>query len=115
MTGSLGAPLISAQDAKLYDLSLSRPRGAGGNVASLQRAVTHCGFFDNPSVDFDGVYRRVPLMQQYAGAIYPSLALRVAQLALGDAPVRLDFDLPGASSSLHLEDVSVGHDRQSVE
>src|SRR3546814_5856025 len=80
MTGSLCAPLISAQDAKLYDLSLSRPRGAGGNVASLQRAVTHCGFFDNPSVDFDGVYRRVPLMQQYDGAIYPSLALSVAQL-----------------------------------
>ncbi|HEY9545630.1 MAG TPA: adenylate/guanylate cyclase domain-containing protein [Solimonas sp.] len=109
MTGSLCAPLISAQDAKLYDLSLSRPRGAGGNVASLQRAVTHCGFFDNPSVDFDGVYRRVPLMQQYDGAIYPSLALSVAQLALGDAPVSLDFDPPGARSSLHLEDVRVGN------
>src|SRR3546814_14646915 len=101
MTGSLGAPLISAQDAKLYDLSLSRPRGAGGNVASLQRAVTHCGFFDNPSVDFDGVYRRVPLLQQYDAEHYPSLALSVAQQPLGDVPVSLAFAPPVARRFLH--------------
>ncbi|HET8882015.1 MAG TPA: adenylate/guanylate cyclase domain-containing protein [Solimonas sp.] len=108
MTGSLCAPLIGVQDAKLYDLDLVRPNGVGGNVAALQDVVAHCGFFDNPSVDFDGVYRRVPLMQQYRGAIYPSLALSVAQLALGDAPVTLEFEPPDVRSSLHLEDVKIG-------
>lgn len=108
LTGALCAPLIDAQSAKLYDLDLITAKGAGGNVAPLQDAAPHCGFFDNPSVDFDGVYRRVPLLQRYEGAIYPSLALSVARLALGDPAVSLEFDPPDNRSSLHLERLRIG-------
>ncbi|MGH8444487.1 MAG: CHASE2 domain-containing protein [Solimonas sp.] len=107
-TGELCAPLIDAQAARLYDVAFNKPVGAGGNVGALQAALPYCGFFDNPGVDFDGVYRRVPLLQQYGGAVYPSLALAVARLALGDPAVTLEFDPPDVRTSLHLERVRVG-------
>lgn len=114
-TGTLCPPLIDAQSAKLYDLASVQARGVGGNIAVLQDVVPHCGFFDNPGVDFDGVYRRVPLIQRYGGAFYPSLALSVARLALGSPPVSLEFDPPDVRTSLHLEDVRIGDRRVPVD
>ncbi|WP_028007837.1 CHASE2 domain-containing protein [Solimonas flava] len=108
LTGRLCAPLLDAASARLYDVRFVAARGAGGNVPVLQEAVPDCGFFDNPSVDFDGVYRRVPLLQAYEGAVYPSLALAVARRALGDVPVSLEFDPPEVRTSLHLERLRVG-------
>ncbi|WP_028079310.1 CHASE2 domain-containing protein [Solimonas soli] len=107
-TGQLCAPLIDAGAARLYDVAFYEPAGAGGNVPALRAAAASCGFFDNPAVDFDGVYRRVPLLQRYGGAIYPSLALEVARLALGRAPASLEFDPPDVRSSLHLERLRLG-------
>ena len=50
----------------------------------------------------------MPLLQQYDGAVYPSLALSLVRLALGDPPVELVFDPPEVRSSLHLERLRVG-------
>jgi len=107
-TGALCAPLFDTQAARLYDVDFHEPAGAGGNVPVLQAAAPSCGFFDNPAVDFDGVYRRVPLLQRYEGAIYPSLALEMARLALGGMPANLEFDPPEQRSSLYLERVRLG-------
>lgn len=108
-TGALCAPLIDAQAARLYDVDFIKPQGYGGNVARLQAATPYCGFFDNPvAVEDDGVYRRVPLMQQYDGAVYPSLALSIVRLALGNPPVELEFEPPDVRTSLHLERVRIG-------
>lgn len=79
-------------------LSLVRPRGFTGNLAILQEAAGAGGYFDNPTVDADGVYRRVPLVQEYEGELYDSLALAMVRLHLGDPPFNLQTD-PSAEYS----------------
>lgn len=107
--GGLCAPLIDAQAARLYDVDLISPAGYGGSLSQLLDAAPRCGFFDNPvAAADDGVYRRVPLLQRYDGAIYPSLALAITRLALGDPPVEMQFDPPDVRTSLHLESVRMG-------
>ncbi len=107
-TGAICAPVIDAAGRRLLDVNFYRAEGYGGNVAPLQAATPRCGFFDNPGVDEDGVFRRVPMLREYQGQVYPSMPLAVAQLALGDVPVSLEFDPPDIKNSLHLERVRVG-------
>ncbi len=114
-TGAICAPVIGADERRLLDVKFPRAVGYGGNVAALQAAAPLCGFFDNPGVDQDGLYRRVPLLQEYQGQIYPSLALAVTQVALGNVPVSLEFDPPDIKTSLHLERVHVGSIRAPVD
>ena len=108
-TGALCTPLFDKSATSLYAVDFIKPAGYGGNVPVLQAASPFCGFFDNPIVDNDGVFRRVPLMQMYDGQLYPSLALAVTRLALGQVPVQLEFDPPDVRNSLHLERVRVGN------
>jgi len=51
------------------------------NLPKLQQHGTG-GFFDNPLLDEDGVFRRVPMIQTIRGVVYPSLSLELARLAL---------------------------------
>lgn len=107
-SGALCPPLFDKAATALYAVDFIKPAGYGGNVPVLQAASPLCGFFDNPIVDNDGVFRRVPLMQMYQGQLYPSLALAVTRLALGQPPVQLEFDPPDVRNSLHLERVRIG-------
>ena len=50
-------------------------QGVIASVDALQSQQFRSGFFDNPMVDSDGVYRRVPMLQRYQGQYYPSLSL----------------------------------------
>lgn len=108
VTGAICAPVIDAAGRSLLDVDFYRALGYGGNVAPLQDAGTRCGFFDNPGVDEDGIFRRVPMLREYQGQIYPAMPLAVAQIALGDVPVSLEFDPPEIRNSLHLERIRVG-------
>jgi adenylate cyclase len=107
-TGAICAPLLDKAATSLYAVDFIKSVGFGGNVPVLQEATPNCGFFDNPIVDADGVFRRVPLLQEYDGQLYPSLALAVARLALGGAPVQMEFDPQDSRNSLHLERVRIG-------
>lgn len=72
-------------------LDLISPKGFTANIASLEAASPISGFFDNPIVDEDGVYRRVPLVQTYQGGIYPSLALSTLIINQDAPKLRLDI------------------------
>ncbi|WP_246589869.1 CHASE2 domain-containing protein [Marinobacterium ramblicola] len=77
-------------------LPIVEAKGVIGSLSKLAQSSTS-GFFDNPLVDPDGVFRRVPLIQRYRGEYYPSLALAVWQsLLLSDSvnPV-IESDLSG--------------------
>ncbi|MBA3582395.1 MAG: adenylate/guanylate cyclase domain-containing protein [Gammaproteobacteria bacterium] len=90
--GKLPAP-ISEIDKKWGErLFLSSPAGYTGNLALLQDNALTGGFFDNPRVDSDGVFRRVPVLQKHQNQLYGSLAFEVARLAL-DNP-RLIIRIP---------------------
>lgn len=56
----------------------------GANLPILQQAAAGAGHF-NPLVDFDGISRRVPLLVEYQGGYYESLALAMLR-ALYDFP-----------------------------
>lgn len=88
-------------------------KGATGNLPVLQRGTPYAGFFDNPTLDSDGVFRRVPLLQQYEGRVYGSLALMGLVRALrggeGDVRVDLSYDARGGPrNALNLESLRVG-------
>lgn len=55
-------------------LPFYRAEGVVCNLPRLNEAVTASGFF-NVAIDTDGILRRVPLLIEYDGRYYPSLAL----------------------------------------
>ena len=106
--GALCPPIMGESAVKQYSVDFVAPIGFGGNITTLQEATPFCGYTDNPTTDSDGVYRRVPLVEKYKGALYPSLALALVNLATGNKGVSLEFDPPEARGSLNLERVRVG-------
>lgn len=68
---------------------LIRPKAFTANLDRLSQNARITGFFDNPSIDPDGIFRRVPLMQLHENRLYPSLALATAHIALDAPPVRM--------------------------
>ncbi|MDQ7016405.1 MAG: adenylate/guanylate cyclase domain-containing protein [Gammaproteobacteria bacterium] len=70
-------------------LLFKEPAGYSANLAQLQSAALGGGFFDNPLVDIDGIFRRVPLLQLFENHLYESLALAVARAALNENKVQI--------------------------
>jgi adenylate cyclase len=102
---SLQATQVEASLAHpLFDL---QPSGVICSLSVLNRAAGASGFL-NVSLDNDGIVRRVPVVMEYRGQFYPSLALAAVQqirgtrsitisaasgrvtLALGDQTIPLD-------------------------
>lgn len=86
---SLPPIALTAQDAPFTN-ALFKANSFGANLTILQTAAGKGGYFNNPFLDEDGVYRRIPMITQYQDGIYESLSLAVVH-ALLDAP-RLDFE-----------------------
>ncbi|MBN3560964.1 CHASE2 domain-containing protein [Aliamphritea spongicola] len=105
--GDPGSPVAGAEE--LAGIPVPRASGVVASLDALQTEGTRNGFIDNPRVDADGVYRRVPLLQEYQSQYYPSLALAMI-LALfeedqvtpltesdGDSAVLVAVDAAGIS------------------
>ena len=80
--GALPAPIIRFADIENVTVPFVRAAGSTGSLAALQENAIDGGFFDSPLIDSDGVFRRAPLVQEFNGDLYPSLALAVARVAL---------------------------------
>ncbi len=111
-SGVLPAPTFGGEVLAGKPLAATRWQTHGGNLPILQSAASGAGHF-NPLVDFDGISRRVPLLAEYQGAYYDSLALAVVRALLDFPPVLPGFadadntylewlDLPTAQGSLQL-------------
>jgi adenylate cyclase len=74
---------VIGDDPVLATLPIPEANGVISSLTALQSESVWNGFFDNPMVDSDGVYRRVPVLQRFEGEYYPSLALAML-LALFD-------------------------------
>ena len=83
---SLGTDLPEGFDASHWGLSRipaqSYP-GYTGLLPELKASAVAAGHL-NPLRDDDGLVRRIPLLVEYQGRYYPSLALQVTQQVLGD-------------------------------
>jgi len=109
-TGTLPAPIIRKAELAGVTVPFVQARGYAGTLKDLQDNAVAGGFFDSPLIDSDGVFRRAPLVQEYRGDLYPSLALAVAHTALGSPPVGLDFADSRANrlSGIELESFRLG-------
>jgi CHASE2 domain-containing sensor protein len=74
-----------------------RARGVACNLQLLSRAAGGSGFF-NIAPDPDGIMRRVPLIMEHQGRLYPSLALATLMRALSIKEAVLKTSSSGLNS-----------------
>jgi adenylate cyclase len=95
ITGGL-PPALTKMDLQWSErLPINKAVGYGGNLEILQSSAQSGGYFDNPFVDADGVFRRVPLVQAYQGYLFASLALATTQGYLDTASIELAVEAQG--------------------
>jgi len=82
ISGVLPEPAFPAGTFKGRSVEFVTANSYGANLPELQIAAASGGHF-NPTVDSDGVIRRVPMIQQYSGAYYESLSLAIVRTLLG--------------------------------
>ncbi|MGJ8670723.1 MAG: CHASE2 domain-containing protein [Oceanococcus sp.] len=113
--GELPPPIVEGE--RLMPADYFGASAFTANIQTLQNATPYAGFFDNPALDSDGVFRRVPLLQKFDDAIYGSLALMSLARALGDdTEIELEYDArSGQRTALNLEYLRVGTYRVPVD
>ena len=117
-TGVLPKSVMPFDDIWSDRLPINNAEGYGGNLGILQDAAVAGGFFDNPHVDQDGVFRRVPLIQSHENYLYSSLALATAKAYLNLSRVELIVETEGDKGNkdyFALEAVSLGKYRIPVD
>ncbi len=92
-------------------LPINKAIGYGANLPLLQKSSISGGFFDNPFVDDDGVFRRVPLIQSYNSNLYPSLSLATTLASLKNPKLELRVETDGKKTGQDyyaLESINLG-------
>ena len=112
--GQLPPPLGTVDATGADALPLASPEGYGANLPILQEAAAGGGFFDNPLVSDDGLFRRVPMVQRYDGHLYEMLALGTTRAALGWPGIVVEVAREGDSYRA-IEAIRVGDHRIPVD
>ena len=89
-SGELPPPVIQADSLGGRRIPVTQWDGHGANLASLSKAAPRAGFF-NSLTDPDGVVRALPLLAEFRGQYYESLALAMFRLLLGEPEVEPGF------------------------
>jgi adenylate cyclase len=84
-SGALPPPTFPEGAFRQSDTVFVQAYGYGGNLKELQENASG-GHFD-PLPDIDGISRRVPMLIEYKGKYYGSLALELARAVMGGAEV----------------------------
>ncbi|MBF0284056.1 MAG: adenylate/guanylate cyclase domain-containing protein [Magnetococcales bacterium] len=114
--GTLPSPLLTLEELGQKRLSVPRVTGHGANLAILQENAAAGGFFDTPLKDHDGIFRRMPLLQEFNGGLYPALSLSMVRLTLGEPPLTFRLAAPAhADAPPGLEALEIGPVRLPVD
>lgn len=81
-SGALPEPVLTGDEVRGWNVKAPRADGYGANLPILQEHAAGAGHF-NPTIDSDGIIRRIPLLYQYKEDYYESLSLAIARQALG--------------------------------
>jgi len=81
-SGVLPAPVIPSESLQGRALHATSWSGFGSNINVLANATGRAGFF-NSITDSDGVVRSLPLLAEYKGQYYESLALAMFRTLVG--------------------------------
>lgn len=98
-TGLLPEPAFAQSRVEEAKLTYITANGFVANLPNFQKNVASSGHF-NPFVDPDGIIRRIPMLYGYEGALYESLSLATARLALGNPEIELGIIKQGDYQSL---------------
>ena len=117
-TGALPPAITQMDEQWSQRLPINKAIGFGANLDLLQESAASGGYFDNPYVDADGVFRRVPLIQHYEGYLFASLALATTRAALDNPRIELLVESDGKKGGQQyyaLESIKVGDYRVPVD
>lgn len=117
-TGLLPSAIFKMDAEWSQRLPIVKASGYGGNLEILQAAAESGGYFDNPLVSPDGVFRRIPLVQAYDGYLYSSLALAITRAHLGNPKIELIIETDGNKGEQDyyaLEGINLGVHRIPVD
>ncbi|PCJ89182.1 MAG: adenylate/guanylate cyclase domain-containing protein [Thiotrichaceae bacterium] len=106
--GDLPKPIAKLDKKTLKNLAVNKPTGYTANLKILQDSAYSGGFFDNPLLDDDGVFRRVPLIQTYGNDLHESLALALTRVATGSPAIEMVVAANEGSNDLFLEWIKIG-------
>lgn len=87
--GAIPRPVLKTSDFKSAPPLAEEYLGYTGNLAILQKNAASAGHF-NPTVDSDGMTRRVPMLAKYGDGYYEPLALAIVRLIVGSPRIKLD-------------------------
>lgn len=96
--GVLPAPVFAAGAMHGQDRAFTTNLGYGANLPALQANAAGGGFF-NMLADFDGVTRRMQLLQKYQGADYEALSLATLRAAFSAPLTFAQVNEPGLGKS----------------
>lgn len=96
--GVLPPPVISKDKVKGKFIPAQKYAGYGANLPEIQATAAGGGHI-TPSLDEDGVVRRVPMLINYQGNFYESLSLAVTRYILGADKVTPEFARQGTGDS----------------
>ena len=89
-SGVLPQPVLSTQALAGRPVRATSWNGYGSNIATIAQAAPVAGFF-NSITDNDGVVRSLPLLGEYQGQFYESLALGMFRMLAGSPQVAAGF------------------------
>ena len=98
--GALPLPVVTGAQLRGRPLAATTWNGYGANLSELNQAAAQAGFFNTIS-DSDGVVRSLPLLAEYQGQYYESLALAMFRAMMGGPTVEPGFP---ATASLGTHD-----------
>jgi adenylate cyclase len=110
--GQLPPPVVTRQQLMGQALRATAWNGHGSNIPLLAQAAPVAGFF-NAMSDDDGVVRSLPLLAQYQGQYYESLALAVFRTLLGLPEVRPSFAAGGTQEWAAVQGIELHQDGRS--
>ena len=111
-SGVLPQPVLTRQDFAEQDIHARKATAYGGNLSLLVSAATGGGHL-TPWIDDDGVVRRVPLLYEYDGGYYESLALAIARNML--YVDQLEPEFASAGNYEKVESLKLGYNRIPVD
>ena len=82
--------------------------GYSGNIKMLQDAASAAGHL-YPSLDFDGVTRRVPIFMKYGEGYYEALSFAMVRTYMNNVPARINVVPPRVGNLATIPSVAIGN------